>query len=273
MSHRKFVERTMDDISTVPTRTAACAAGFVQAIDYMIEVMWKMSYDGNVAMLLSILDDPGVAQCEWQPTKNWYDRSSEKVFKNSGISLFHGKKAKNAPGFNVWGQIVHAMRYAITEKAYCFLAPGEGFSKKSWQRCLTFPESNRMGKRPGVLWGQLDLAHWAHSAVCKSGSSRDARHQVKRLVAMFGCQMKKWSDKLVEDIGRAQENMVDGATENLLSAGITEPVFMEQLRASAVKLGVDSSEYRGRTMKEMLRASFTVETAGALVRSIGEAVL
>eukprot|EP00929_Paragymnodinium_shiwhaense_P053660 TRINITY_DN26881_c0_g2_i1.p1 TRINITY_DN26881_c0_g2~~TRINITY_DN26881_c0_g2_i1.p1 ORF type:complete len:243 (-),score=19.39 TRINITY_DN26881_c0_g2_i1:224-889(-) len=78
IKYDKFIKAQMDGLREVPERTAACASTFVAVIDRMIEAMWKMS-GGGKKLLLYILDDPGVAQCEWQPTTNWWDRTNARV--------------------------------------------------------------------------------------------------------------------------------------------------------------------------------------------------
>eukprot|EP00929_Paragymnodinium_shiwhaense_P057436 TRINITY_DN28747_c0_g1_i1.p1 TRINITY_DN28747_c0_g1~~TRINITY_DN28747_c0_g1_i1.p1 ORF type:complete len:323 (+),score=36.97 TRINITY_DN28747_c0_g1_i1:155-1123(+) len=260
---RNQMNKMYDDNLNLPRATEACAESYVKAIDWMADVLANVTA-GDPEILSGFLGDAGVAQCAWQPTSSAYNRANWRIFSNKGTYLFHGDEAKNAPGFNVWGFIVTRMQLARENPGPI----GSNFTFEMWKKALTNPATPQE-KKHGWWWvGRLDKYVFAKNPLCTKPSPRGIRHQLKRTVAMFICQLKKWYGILNQDIQTTQGAIAGGAAMKLQEAGITEEVFLQQFEAQAVDVGVDPGEYRGKTMREILTMGLTLDSGKSLLNTL-----
>eukprot|EP00929_Paragymnodinium_shiwhaense_P119672 TRINITY_DN9155_c0_g1_i1.p1 TRINITY_DN9155_c0_g1~~TRINITY_DN9155_c0_g1_i1.p1 ORF type:complete len:436 (+),score=73.19 TRINITY_DN9155_c0_g1_i1:140-1447(+) len=264
VNHQKFIDREMDRLQDLPKATQACAESYANIIRWMVDTLLNVTQN-DMSIVKGFLEHPGVEYCVWQPTGVTYDRSTWRgPLKNDGKHLFHGDEGKKAAGLNFWGWIIKQMHLAYDSPG----PHGTELDGPSWNRAITY-ETPPKYKKSTLWWqGRLDKYAFGHHKVCTDFRPRETTYMMKRTVAMFACQLKKWASLLDKDVETTIDVLAEDGSSALQSRGITEEKFSQKLDEVALEIGLSPAEYKGKTMKQLIRSSLNMDTTQSVMHKV-----
>jgi hypothetical protein len=267
----------MDSISVLPEKSKRCGEIYANAMKWVVEYM-LIIVNNDKELLNNFLSDDGIAQCEWQPTSK--PATNFRGARNDGLFVYHGEEALHAVGENIWGWILDKMKVAYTmphhyveaETGYHLVRQTE--STTEWKEILTNDTYvDSLSKFAERKTGLLDKYAFARSTLCGPASPRPNKvtRMLKRILAMFTCQIKAWFRQKVdeEDADAIMEELMDGAVQSITNRGL-EGSFRKRLEdeLETVDLDMDAHGFRGKSLKEILKTGMTVETGRSIVDAL-----